>query len=149
MGLDQSVVLVEESKSCGTEDKESYYGLEGWIPSDDPGDPDKFYWRKHARLQVFMAKQYEKQNPGEQHDSELGHLGFNCKAVFITKDILDELEKAIDSKYYDYFASDGYFWGHQFQEEQVENYKDQDKEFLEWARDQIMNKKNMVYTCSW
>ena len=23
---------------------------------------EKFYWRKHARLQVFMSKQFNKQN---------------------------------------------------------------------------------------
>ena len=26
----------------------------------------EFYWRKHARLQVFMAREYDKQNPKEE-----------------------------------------------------------------------------------
>ena len=25
----------------------------------------EFYWRKHSRLQVFMAREYDKQNPKE------------------------------------------------------------------------------------
>ena len=29
-----------------------------------------------------------------------------------------------------YFASDGFFWGQQFQEEQVKEYKAQDEEFI-------------------
>jgi hypothetical protein len=29
--------------------------------------------------------------------------------------------------------SDGFFWGQQFQEEQVKEYKAQDKEFLKWC----------------
>lgn len=150
MGLDASVVIVKE-KTCGTSDDEQYSGLEGWIPSTDDPDNDKFYWRKHARLQVFMSEQHKKQNPMADYkeDSDFAHLGFNCGGVFITDDVLDELEKAIGSNYYDYFASDGFFWGHQFQEEAVREYKEQDKEFLAWAREQIKNKKNIVYTCSW
>tara|TARA_R110002012_G_scaffold157103_1_gene318146 strand:- start:373 stop:825 length:453 start_codon:yes stop_codon:yes gene_type:complete len=150
MGLDASVIIVEK-KTCGTSDDEQYSGLEGWIPSTDDPDNDKFYWRKHARLQVFMCKQHEKQNPMADYkqDSDLAHLGFNADGVFITEDVLDELEKAIENDYWDYFCSDGFFWGHQFQEEAVKEYKEQDKEFLAWAREQVKNKKNIIYTCSW
>ena len=31
----------------------------------------EFYWRKHARLQVFMAREYDKQNPKETKASIL------------------------------------------------------------------------------
>ncbi len=88
----------------------------------------EFYWRKHARLQVFMAREYEKQNPKEekatsQNYSDLSHLGFNGGPVNITNEILDRLEEAIKNGYYDYFAHDGFFWGQQVQEEQVQYYK--------------------------
>ena len=33
--------------------------------------------------------------------------------------------------------SDGFFWGQQFQEEQVKEYKAQDEEFLKWAKEQF------------
>ena len=83
---------------------------------------EKFYWRKHARLQVFMSKQFNKQKPKDQehntHD-DLQHLGFNGGqgGVTITEDVIKDLEEAIKNDYWNYFASDGFFWGQQFQEE--------------------------------
>ena len=40
---------------------------------------EKFYWRKHARLQVFMSRQFEKQKQPRSHNThdDLQHLGFN------------------------------------------------------------------------
>ena len=149
MGLDQSVVLVEKVDNCGKEASEPFCGLEGWVASGE-NDKDKFYWRKHARLQVFMADKYKEQNPTKiNSDSKLAHLGFNCDSLFITSEILDDLKLAIEDGYIHYFASDGYFWGQQFQEEAVKEYKKQDKEFLKWSRKQIKAKKNVIYTCSW
>jgi len=29
---------------------------------------EKFYWRKHARLQVFMARQFNKQKPKQEQN---------------------------------------------------------------------------------
>ncbi len=50
--------------------------------------------------------------------------------VNITNEILDRLEEAIKNGYYDYFAHDGFFWGQQVQEEQVQYYKRTDQQFL-------------------
>ena len=30
---------------------------------------EEFYWRKHARLQKFMSKQFDKQNKPQQHNT--------------------------------------------------------------------------------
>ena len=113
----------------------------------------EFYWRKHARLQVFMAEEYNKQNPREEKASEneggLSHLGFNGGPVNITNEILDRLETAIKNGYYDYFASDGFFWGQQFQEESVKDYKELDKQFLRAARKALKAGKEVTYNCSW
>ena len=92
---------------------------------------EEFYWRKHARLQKFMAVEFKDQNknkgdhsPDKENNSinDLQHLGFNGGqgGVKITKDLLERLEEAYKNNYYDYFASDGFFWGQQFQEEQVQ-----------------------------
>ena len=114
---------------------------------------DGFVWRKHARLQVFMAREYAKQNPKEDTDkhSGLNGLGFNGgdHKVIITKDVLKRLEEAIKSNYYDYFATDGFFWGQQFQEEQVNEYKAQDEKFLRWCKQRLKEKKEIGYDCSW
>ena len=114
---------------------------------------DGFVWRKHARLQVFMAREFKKQNPKEDTDKHSGMngMGFNGDEhkVIITKDILKRLEEAIKNDYYDHFASDGFFWGHQFQEEQVTEYKKQDLEFVKFCKGALEKKEVIEYSCSW
>ena len=115
---------------------------------------EKFYWRKHARLQVFFAKQFRKQNKDEEKNNtmdDLQHLGFNGGqgGVTITEEVVKDLEEAIKNDYWDHFATDGFFWGQQFQEEQVKEYKAQDKKFLEWCKKRLKEKKEIGYDCSW
>ena len=115
---------------------------------------EEFYWRKHARLQVFFSKQFRKQNEGKDKNNtvdDLQHLGFNGNqgGVTITAEVVKDLEEAIKNSYYDHFATDGFFWGQQFQEEQVNEYKAQDKKFLEWCKKRLKEKKEIGYDCSW
>ena len=119
---------------------------------------EKFYWRKHARLQVFMSRQFNKQKPlthheGQSHNThdDLQHLGFNGGqgGVTITEDLIKDLEEAIKNDYWNYFASDGFFWGQQFQEDAVKEYKAQDEEFLKWAKEQLKEGRQIGYDCSW
>ena len=121
----------------------------------DEYDPikDGFVWRKHARLQTFMAREFKKQNPKEDTDKHSGMngMGFNGDEhkIIITKDNLKRLEEAIKNDYYDHFASDGFFWGHQFQEEQVTEYKKQDLEFVKFCKGALEKKEVIEYSCSW
>ena len=115
---------------------------------------EEFYWRKHARLQVFFSKQFKKQNKDKEKNNtvdDLQHLGFNGGqgGVTINEALIKDLEEAIKNDYYDHFASDGFFWGQQFQEEQVKEYKAQDKEFLKWAKEQVKAGRSIGYDCSW
>ena len=114
---------------------------------------EKFYWRKHARLQVFMSKQFNKQKKDEDHNThdDLQHLGFNGGqgGVKITEELIKELEESYNNNYHWDFAPDGFFWGHQFQEEQVKEYKAQDKKFIEWCKEQLKAGKDIGYDCSW
>ena len=115
---------------------------------------EEFYWRKHARLQVFFAKQFRKQNKDEKKNNtmdDLQHLGFNGGqgGVTITEEVVKDLEEAIKNGYYDHFANDGFFWGQQFQEEQVNEYKAQDEKFLRWCKQRLKDKKEIGYDCSW
>ena len=116
---------------------------------------EEFYWRKHARLQKFMSKQFDKQNEGKFDKNNtidaLQHLGFNGGqgGVTITEDLIKDLEEAIKNDYYDCFVSDGFFWGQQFQENAVKEYKAQDKQFLKWAKEQLKAGKSIGYDCSW
>ena len=67
MGLDQHAHLRGSNV-----DWEKYYNEE------DYGDKNNiFVWRKHARLQQFMAKKWAEQNPSIEIDGHLAHLGFN------------------------------------------------------------------------
>ena len=118
-----------------------------------------FIWRKHARLQTFFARKWGEQNEAEQtkrnkrlssHPMDLSHLGFNAgDEVYITEEVVRELEEEIKNNYSNSFCSDGFFWGQQFQEESVKVYKAQDKKFIKWCKEQIKNKKVPIYTCSW
>ena len=115
---------------------------------------EEFYWRKHARLQQFMSKEFREQNKTKKENNsmdDLQHLGFNGGqgGVKITKELIERLEEAYKDNYYYYFASDGFFWGQQFQEEQVTEYKNQDKKFIEWCKEQLKAKKDIGYDCSW
>ncbi len=121
---------------------------------DEEGNvKEEFYWRKHARLQQFMAREFNEQNKTKKHNAvnDLQHLGFNGGqgGVKITEDIVKKLEEAYKNDYYDYFASDGFFWGQQFQEEQVNEYKAQDEKFISWCKEQLKAKKDIGYDCSW
>ena len=115
---------------------------------------EEFYWRKHARLQVFFSKQFRKQKKDENKNNtvdDLQHLGFNGGqgGVTITEEVVKDLEEAIKNGYYDHFAHDGFFWGQQFQEEQVNEYKAQDEKFLRWCKQRLKEKKEIGYDCSW
>jgi len=120
---------------------------------------EEFYWRKHARLQVFFAKQFRKQKEKELSTlkyknntmEDLQHLGFNGGqgGVTITEEVVKDLEEAIKNDYWDHFANDGFFWGQQFQEEAVKEYKAQDKRFLWWCKKRLKEKKEIGYDCSW
>jgi len=47
------------------------------------------------------------------------------------------------------FCADGFFWGHQFQEDAMREYKDQDLEFCDKAIEWIQEGKEVYYTSWW
>ena len=120
---------------------------------DDKEECSKvFVWRKHARLQQFMSSQWGKQNKHHQFGGHLAHLGFNADQeapVYVTEELVTDLAEAISNNYKDYVAEDGFFWGQQFQEESVKEYKEQDIKFLKFCQQAISEKKVVEYWCSW
>ena len=99
MGLDQHAHLRGQKV-----DWDKYY-------SDDQEEQSKvFVWRKHARLQQFMAKKWDEQNTNHEHDGMLSHLGFNsdCEApVYITQEVAKELAEQIQEGFKDYLKASG------------------------------------------
>ena len=120
---------------------------------DDKEECSKiFVWRKHARLQQFMSTWWDKQNKHHQHEGHLAHLGFNADQeapVYVTEELVTDLAEAISNNYKDYVAEDGFFWGQQFQDESVKEYKEQDIKFLKFCQQAISEKKVVEYWCSW
>ena len=141
MGLDQHANLRGEQI-----DWKKYY-------SDDSDQENNFFvWRKHARLQQFMAKKWAEQNPAENIEGSLSHLGFNGDQeapCYMTEEVVKDLAEAIQNDFKDYEAKDGFFWGQQFQEESVKEYKEQDIKFLKFCEQAINEKKVVEYWCSW
>ena len=112
------------------------YAWVGRTPSDDA--PEDFYWRKHARLQQFMVDLWcEKGCEGE----------LNCNYLDLTEADLLALQEAIGNGYFDQFCEGGFFWGHQFQEEAVQEYKDEDTRFVTAALSAVREGKPVVYSC--
>ena len=128
MGLDQYAYLRERNQ----------------MPDDADESGEQFYWRKHARLQMFMEKQYNKLNGGRPHGGM-----FNCVELPLNEEQLLELQEAINTKYYDHFCDGGFFYGHQFQEQSVEEYKEQDNKFVDQALAHIKAGGDVIYLCSW
>ena len=142
MGLDQHAHL------RGTNvDWEKYYN------EDNYGDENNiFVWRKHARLQEFMAKKWADQNPSVKVEGMLAHLGFNGDQeapCYMTKEVVKELGEQIEKGFADYHAEDGFFWGQQFQEDSVKEYREQDTMFLKFCEQAISEGKVVEYWCSW
>ena len=111
-------------------------------------EKDGFVWRKHARLQVFMRDLFNEKHGTKSSEGAYG-LGFNGEDLELKIEDIEKLEKAIEDNYYSYFASDGFFWGQQFQEESCKEYKDQDLKFVAWCKDQIKQGSVITYYCSW
>ena len=111
-------------------------GLDQYMFSSS-GEKD-YDWRKHARLQVFMARKWREKNPDKEPEGSF-NLGFNAgdEPLVLQKADLDEWQEEIENKYWNSFATDGFFWGQQFQEESVKEYKKQDQEAVDWARTQL------------
>lgn len=74
---------------------------------------------------------------------------FNCVELPLNEEQLLELQEAINNKYYDHFCDGGFFYGHQFQEESVEEYEEQDKKFVDQALAHIKAGGDVIYLCSW
>ena len=99
-----------------------------------------------------MSAKWDEQNTTHKHEGMLSHLGFNGdddSPVYITEKVAQELAEQIQKGFKDYVAEDGFFWGQQFQEESVKEYKEQDIKFLKFCQQAINDKKVVEYWCSW
>ena len=109
---------------------------------DKNGDElSTFTWRKHSRLQEFMQKLWMEKT-GETDDRK-----FNCQELSLDAKDLEKLEESANKEYADNFCEGGFFWGHQYQEAQVKEYREQDKEFIQDAKKCIDRGGSVFYEC--
>ena len=75
----------------------------------------------------------------------------NCceGGVTITEEIVNRLDKERREEYPNCVAEDGFFWGQRSQEDAIQRYKKQDKEFVDWCRKQLKAGEDIAYDCSW
>jgi len=109
--------------------------------SGEEGESAKFVWRKHSKLQTFMECLYTERTGLSASDLNCGELQLNIADI-------DTLEQAV-SKDALPACEGGFFYGHQFQDEQASEYRDYDLEFCAWARTQIGQGSTVIYSCWW
>ena len=119
-----------------------------WINYKDKDCDEDFYWRKHARLQEFMTKMWS--GRAENKGKSLDEFNYGEKLCLTEKDLL-KLEKAIEQDYSGYFSPGRFFFGHEFQEESMEEYREQDLDFVASALEKLERDPHstITYMCSW
>lgn len=111
---------------------------------DNNGEKEEIaYWRKHPNLQGFMENLWEsKGRPGDRNENNI--MGdFNCIPVELDYDDLQELEAAITNG--ELPSTCGFFFG----ENSDEEYRHEDLEFVEKARQALDSGKTVVYDSWW
>ena len=101
----------------------------------------KFVWRTHAKLQEFMEQKFVEKTGDSAVDLNCGQLELD--AVDIA-----ELERKMQTNQMPR-SQGGFFYGHQFQDESEEEYKDQDIAFVEWAKAELEKGNKVIYSCWW
>lgn len=109
--------------------------------SGEEGESAKFTWRKHSQLQTFMEALYTERTGLDATD-------LNCGELVLQASDIDRLEKAVKDSALPH-CEGGFFYGHQFQDDQASEYRDYDLEFCAWARTQIQAGSSVIYSCWW
>ncbi|MDJ0820312.1 MAG: hypothetical protein QNJ09_00710 [Paracoccaceae bacterium] len=109
--------------------------------SGEEGETPKFVWRKHSKLQTFVETLYE--NRTGLTASEL-----NCGELRLEASDIESLERAVKGSALPH-CEGGFFYGHQFQDEQAAEYRDYDLEFCAWARAELEQGSTVFYSCWW
>ena len=110
MGLDQYGMI-----GCTTEKRVDDAGKEYTVKIAD----NDFYWRKHARLQDFMEQLWVEKTGRPA-------VELNCNDMVLTEGDINKLEGAIHNGYVENVCDGGFFYGHQFQDESVKHYREDD-----------------------
>jgi hypothetical protein len=126
MGLDQFAHILEQGEDFENLDRSS-----------------DFYWRKHNRLQGWMANLWADRT-GHVHSPE----EFNCTPLELTSEDIEKLAQAIENS--ELPKTGGFFFGRDSYEDYVEyGGYDRDCRFIAAAREALKEGKRVIYFCSW
>ena len=99
-----------------------------------------YQWRKHPKLHDYMEKIYR---------SRGGEEAFNCIELQLSRSDIKGLIEAIQNNNLP-TAEPGLFFGHQWQDETAQHYKEQDLEFCKKALEALSdNPKTKITYDSW
>ena len=112
-----------------------------YIKTDDETREPDFYWRKHARLQEWAERLFAQKTGCNARE-------LNCGELPLANDDITDLERLLKGQGLPK-SEGGFFYGHQFQDEQAEAYAEQDTKFCEWARQMISEGQTVIYSCWW
>jgi hypothetical protein len=129
-----------------TKERSETMGLDQYAYRKTPetgeeGDSPAFVWRKHAKLQTFMEHLYTARTGLDASDLNCGELRLEAADI-------DRLETAAKAGTLPVCAG-GFFYGHQFQDEQAEAYREHDLAFCAWARAEMQAGSTVIYSCWW
>ena len=113
---------------------------------DNNGEKEELaYWRKHPNLQGFMENLWhEKGCPGRPEEpNSMGMSDFNCVPVDLTYEDLDRLERAVNAK--ELPQTIGFFFG----DDSDDDYKQEDLEFIQKAREALDAGLTVEYSSWW
>jgi hypothetical protein len=119
----------------------------GWLESENDEPKVEFEWRKHARLQEYMRQLwYQKQGK----EAPFGVMGceFNCVDLYLDKADIVDLKNKITT-YSLPEAKDGFFWGQQYQDEEMRASASYDLDFCDKALAWLDQGKKVWYSCWW
>lgn len=129
MGLDQYAYRVRNDAVVS--DFDYTRETDGW-----ENDKQFRYWRKNNALHGWMEKLYREKGGDKE--------SFNCVPVRLTLEDLERLENDILTDKLE--PTDGFFFGALTYTTED---KESDLEFIEEAKDILLNTKNAVYYSSW
>lgn len=116
-------------------------GLDQYAHSADNAQNPEFIWRKHAKLQAFMETLYYDRAGADA-------ASFNCVDLALTEEDIKALEALVTTNNLP-TSEGGFFFGHQWQDESAEEYRDQDLKFCKWAKTVLETRQQVIYSCWW
>ena len=126
------------------------------LPEQKPSEVEpKFIWRKfdrerlirginrseNAKLHEFMERLFEART-GQPRDQ------LNCGELELLAEDIATLQALVERNELPE-SPGGFFFGHQWQDENAADYREKDLEFCAWAHTILQTRQKVFYSCWW